>query len=69
MKEQPHTWMEYQWRFRSANDNNKMWVRDDERIHQVSNGSYIIALGDIWYDDVFSSFEDAVKMFDETKLQ
>lgn len=65
---QPHSWMEYQWRFKSANDNNKMWIRDDERIHQTSNGSFIIAFGDIWYDDVFNTFEEAVKMFDETKL-
>lgn len=60
--------MEYQWRFKGANDNNKMWVRDDERIHQMSNGSFSIAFGDVWYDDVFNTFEDAVKMFDESKL-
>lgn len=45
---QPHSWMEYQYRFAGDNSNNKMWVRDGNSIHQLSNGSFgIIVKGEL----------------------
>ena len=61
MRSQPHSWMEYQYRFANsaANDNYRMWIRDDERIHQVANGSYIVAIGKEWIDGHFETFQEA----------
>lgn len=65
MKRQPHSWMEYQYRMAGANDNHKMWIRDNERIHHCANGSYIAAIEGDWLDEGFSSFEEAQKFLDE----
>ena len=64
MKSQSHTWMPYQYRFAGANDNNKMWMRDDQRVHQLSNGSYVTANSTTWHDIPYNSFEEAQKYFD-----
>ena len=42
-----------------------MWVRDDERIHQVANGSYIVAIGKEWIDGHFDTFKEAESILDE----
>ncbi len=65
MKSQPHSWMEYQYRIAGANDNHKMWIRDDERIHQVANGGFIPSIQDEWFDNCFNTFEEASKFLDE----
>ena len=67
MRSQPHSWMEYQYRFANsaANDNYRMWIRDDERIHQVANGSYIVAIGSEWIDGHFSSFKEAESILED----
>jgi hypothetical protein len=64
MKAQPHSWMEYQYRFAGANDNYKMWVRDDERIHQVANGAFVPSIQDQWFEQSFNTFEEAQKFLD-----
>mgnify|MGYP000600804135 CR=1 FL=1 len=56
---QPHSWMEYQYRFTSDNDNNKMWVRDTDRIYQTSNNKFFVAVDETWYDALHDTFDDA----------
>lgn len=63
MKPQKHTWMEYQYRIANANDNGKMWMRDDHRIHQLSNGAFVTADDSGWHDDIYNTFEEAEKAF------
>jgi hypothetical protein len=59
--------MEYQYRFANsaANDNYRMWIRDDERIHQIANGSYIVAIGSEWIDGHFNSFKEAESILED----
>jgi hypothetical protein len=64
---QPHSWMEYQYRFVSDNDNNRMWMRDTDRIYQTSNNRYFIAIDENWYEDLYDSFDEAKKMVDQVK--
>lgn len=66
MKTQTHSWMTYQYRFAGANDNNKMWMRDDERIHQLSNGAFVVAIADQWHGDVYNTFEEAQAFLDKS---
>jgi hypothetical protein len=58
-----HSWMEYQYRFANANDNCKMWIRDEHRIYELSNGSYVTADNAGWRDEMFKTFEEAEKAF------
>ena len=60
MKQQ-HTWMEYQYRFVGSNDNNKMWIRDNQRIHQASNGAYCCVVNDKWSNFEYNSFDETLK--------
>lgn len=64
---QPHSWMEYQYRFASDNDNNRMWMRDTDRIYQTSNNRYFIAVDETWYEGLYDSFDAASKMVDQVK--
>ena len=64
---QPHSWMEYQYRFTSDNDNNKMWMRDTDRIYQTSNNKYFIAVDKTWYGELHDSFDSAQKMIEQVK--
>lgn len=60
-----HSWMEYQYKFANANDNCKMWMKNDQRIHQLSNGAYMTADDAGWREDkFFDTFEEAEKAFD-----
>ena len=65
MKAQPHSWMQYYYRFNNANDNNKMWIRDDQRIHQQNDGTFITANSTVWHDAVYNSFAEAEKFLDQ----
>lgn len=64
---QPHSWMEYQYRFVSDNDNNKMWMRDTDRIYQTSNNKFFIAVDDTWYGELHDSFDAASQIIDQVK--
>jgi hypothetical protein len=59
--------MEYQYRFANsaANDNYRMWVRDDERIHQIANGSYIVAINGDYLVDHFETFQQAEQYLEQ----
>ncbi len=59
--------MEYQYRFTGSNDNNKMWIRDNDRIYQTSNNRYFIAVDDTWYEGLHDSFDDAQRMINQVK--
>lgn len=62
---QPHSWMEYRYRFASANnDNYKMWIRDEFRIYQIANGSYFAAFNTEPFDGYFNTFEEAKTVID-----
>lgn len=63
MKPQPHSWMPYLYRFKGDNDNKKMWMRDDQRIHMTSNGQYYIADNTGFTAGNFDTFEEAEKEF------
>ena len=54
-----HSWTEYQYSFSNANDNNKMWMRNDEQIYQLSNGMFGAGINGEWFIDSFNSFEEA----------
>lgn len=60
-----HSWSEYQYRFVSTNDNNKMWMRDDENIYQLSNGMFKASLNGEWFIDSFNSFKEAQSVLEE----
>ena len=62
-----HTWMEYQYRYVNANENNKMWLRDDERIFQLSNGKFTITVDEVGTDAVYDSFVDAEVMIAQVR--
>jgi hypothetical protein len=62
---QTHSWYEYQYRFSGDNDNNRMWIRDSDRIHQVSNGNFLAVINNEWFIDSFNSFEEAQAAIDE----
>lgn len=64
MKPQPHSWMPYMYRMKGDNDNNKMWIRDNCRIHMTSNGTYYIADDTGMIAGNFNTFEEAEKAFD-----
>lgn len=56
---QPHSWMEYQYRISGANDNHKMWIKDEFRIHQIANGSYYAVQNSDQLDGYYDTFEEA----------
>ncbi len=51
----------------SDNDNNKMWMRDTDRIYQTSNNKFFIAVDEAWYGELYDSFDAASKMIDQVK--
>lgn len=67
MNKQPHSWMEYQYRISGSNDNNKMWIRDSERIHQASNGAYCYVINGEWSNFQYNSFEETKKAVDSIR--
>lgn len=64
---QPHSWMEYQYRFSGNNDNNKMWIRDTDRIYQTSNNRYFISVDDTWYEGLYETFDEANEMITQVR--
>ena len=57
--QQPHTWMEYQYRFAGDNDNKKMWIKDEYRIFQIANGSYYASFLEEPFDGYYNNFKEA----------
>jgi hypothetical protein len=47
------------------NDNKKMWIRNEQRIHMTSNGQYQIADSTGFQAGNFNTFEEAEKAFGE----
>lgn len=56
-----HSWMPYQYRVKSDNDNGKMWIRNDQRIHMNFAGKYFIANSTTWSSTEYDTFEEAEK--------